>query len=95
MKKTCAICGKEFESTRKNKTCSPECAHQSKLNVMRSWRIKHKAQKAQEILRKPKQTICQVTAMAKTQGVSYGKMVQLLENGLQTVSGKEKAVDMG
>lgn len=81
MIKTCAICGKEFESPRKNKTCSPECAHQSKLNAMRSWRTKRKAQKAQESLKKPKLTIYQVTAMAKMQGVSYGKMVQMLGNG--------------
>ena len=80
MIKTCTICGKEFEFPRKNKTCSPECAHQSKLNAMRSWRTKRKAQKAQEALRKPKLTICQVSAMAKMQGVSYGKMVQMLGN---------------
>lgn len=78
MTKTCVVCGKEFEFPEKNKTCSPECAHQSKLNTMKSWRAKRKAQKAQESLRKPEQTICQVTAMAKMQGVSYGKMVTLL-----------------
>lgn len=84
MIKTCTICGKEFESPRKNKTCSPECAHQSKLNAMRSWRTKHKAIKAQEALKKPKLTICQVADMAKMQGVSYGKTVTLLGRKVKT-----------
>lgn len=79
MIKTCTICGKEFDSPRTNKTCSPECAHQRRLNAMKSWRTKHKAIKAQEALKKPKLTICQVADMAAAHKISYGKMVHLLE----------------
>lgn len=48
--KTCAVCGKPFETVRSlQKYCSAECAHSAHLKHMRTWYAKKSRESAQPV----------------------------------------------
>lgn len=84
MTKNYIVCGRPFDSHLRKMICSPECAHQRRLERQARCRARHRAIKAQqEAERQRMYTIQQVLAMAAARGISYGKMVQLLGKGAE------------
>ena len=58
----CASCGKMFYSERKRKYCKPDCSRQNY--------IKPKPDRTQT---KPKHTLAELNALARSEGLSYGQ----------------------
>lgn len=80
MLKKCIICGRIFDAKPCQKTCAPECRLQRNAELARGYRARYREIKAQaKIAHHVNHTIGQVVAMAAERGISYGKMVHLLE----------------
>ena len=80
MTKNCIVCGRPFDGNLRKTICGPECAHQRQLESQARCCAKCRAIRAQqEAERQRVHTIQQVMAMAAARGISYGKMVQILE----------------
>lgn len=70
--KTCAYCGKEFISNRKNgRFCSRECYknHNQKLEAERYRRKKAEAEQCVEV----KENLAETVQKARDMGMSYGQ----------------------
>lgn len=84
MTKTCVICGRQFEGTYHQISCSDECRHIRRMQKSREGHKRNRERKREEKLRKlPSTSIKQVLTLAAAHGISYGKMVQLLEKGAE------------
>lgn len=84
MTKICVVCGKPFEGTYMQVSCSVECSDIRKMQKQKEARQRKKDQALAERERRMRiKSIPQVMAMAAARGISYGKMVQLLEKGAE------------
>lgn len=84
MTKICVVCGRQFEGTYHQISCGDECQRIRRMQMSREGCKRNRERKREEKLRKlPSTSIQQVLAMAAARGISYGKMVQLLEKGAE------------
>lgn len=77
MTRVCTICGKEFESTRNNLTCSNECFAELKNKRKKEQREKYHEEKnkANKFMSQNMKEIERICVEANQAGMSYGNYV--------------------
>ena len=82
--KTCAYCGKEFLSNRKNgRFCSPECREiiRNESNKQRYYRKKAEAEQRIEV----KENLAETVQKARDMGMSYGQYKAMIYKKMKGV----------
>ncbi len=76
-RKTCPVCGKQFEGTSNRKCCSPECSKKRNLQKNREQREVRKLAKEKKKEEQQETELVKIAKKAQRQGMTYGQYVAM------------------